>query len=292
MTGTSVDSPETLELRPRIELSHPRITHILASTSIRGLHVKGYAVEAGVYPKHRSSSDVDLLVHPADAERAVAALKEHGWAQVTTFAKGSLFEHAATLWHDYLGYVDVHRLFPGLGPDPATTFERLWAEHTVRIIAGHPAPVPSLRHQRLVVLVHAARDAGRGHADVEHLGRVLSEDEWAALRTEAHSLGAEAAWSVATAEAPSRAANDHDLRLFTALHHRETGFDLFRTRWGAARSARERAALVLHTIPVNKAHLQMRLGRPITRKDILREQVGRVFSAAAWLKTKAVHRGH
>ena len=31
------------------------------------------------------------------------------------FATGSVFEHAATLWHVHWGYVDVHRAFPGVG---------------------------------------------------------------------------------------------------------------------------------------------------------------------------------
>ena len=154
-----------LALAPRVRLAHACIARHLEDAGLRGLHVKGYAAAPGTYAPHRTSSDVDLLVHPQDAGRVCAVLEVHGWSLVTDFHEGSIFEHAATLWHDHLGYVDVHRLFPGLGSDPAAVFEHLWRERTARVVSGRPVPVPGLDGQRLVVIVHASRDGGRGRPD-------------------------------------------------------------------------------------------------------------------------------
>ncbi|MEW1964843.1 nucleotidyltransferase family protein [Micrococcus sp. NPDC078436] len=295
MTGASSPSlaseaAPALELRARVHLAHARIGHLLDTNALRGLHVKGYAMSPGVYRSNRSSSDVDLLVHPDDAPHAVALLTSHGWTQVTDFSEGSIFEHAATLWHDHLGYVDVHRHFPGLGSSPSRAFERLWAERESRVIAGSAVPVPSIRHQRLVVVVHAARDPSRGLSDVSHLQTTLSQQEWRELREQARVLDATAAWHVATDE-DAVGMDEHDLTLFTALRSQESGMQLFTTRWRAAESTRERAALVLHTLPVNRPHLQMRLGRPPTRADILREQAHRAGALVGWIREKAVSRG-
>ncbi|MCK6094782.1 nucleotidyltransferase family protein [Micrococcus sp. EYE_162] len=294
MTGVSpssqVDAVPPLELRARVHLAHARIAHILEQNGVRGLHVKGYAMDLGVYREARSSSDVDLLVHPSEAEHVLDLLTGQGWNTVAAFSEGSIFEHAATLWHDHLGYVDVHRLFPGLGSSDERTFEQLWAEHRTRVIAGRAVPVPSLRHQRLIVLVHGARDPYRGAADVAHLRETLSDPEWTEVREQAEVLGATAAWHVATDE-DAAGMDEHDLTLFTALRSQESGMQLFTTRWRAAESTRERAALVLHTLPVNRPHLQMRLGRPPTRADILREQAHRAGALAGWIREKAVSRG-
>lgn len=287
-TGTTdqrAAAQPALDLAVRVRLGHARIAYVMEEAELRGLHVKGYAAEPGVYRGRRSSSDVDLLVHPSDAAAAVELLASHGWAPVADFSEGSIFEHAATLWHDHLGYVDVHRLFPGLGTDAARTFDALWAERTTRVIAGRPVPVPGPVHQRLVVIVHAARDSHRGALDVRHIRDTSSPAEWDALRQEARRLHATAAWHVATGE-DADGMDAHDLALFEALQDDESGLDLFRTRWRTAHSARERARLVLHTLPVNRPHLQMRLGHAPTRADLWREQRSRATALARWAWTR------
>lgn len=117
-TGQRPAAPPSLDFEVRVRLAHARITHLLDRVGIRGLHVKGYATEPGVYPEHRRSSDVDLLVHPADATAVIELLHAHAWEPVADFSEGSIFQHAATLWHDQLGYVDVHRLFPASARPP------------------------------------------------------------------------------------------------------------------------------------------------------------------------------
>ncbi|MET3895760.1 Uncharacterised nucleotidyltransferase [Micrococcus luteus] len=281
-------TPLALELR--VHLAHASITRLMDAAGVRALHLKGYAAEPGLYREGRTSTDVDILVPPTDADRACAALADHGWDRIAGFSEGSIFQHAATLWHSHLGYVDVHRSFPGLGPDPALTFERLWTTHTTRVIAGRPVPVPGLTHQRLVIVVHAARDSGRGRSDVAHLRHTLSAEEWGRLRGEAESLGAGAAWRAATGEGGGPADASEE-RIFAALQADEAGVDLLAARWAAATGPRARLALVRRAIPVNRPHLQMRLGRPPTRVDIAREQLGRVRELIAWALRRAGGRG-
>ena len=84
--------------------------------------------------------------------------------------------------------------------------------------------------------------------------------------------------------------DSRQLTLFAALHESQSGLELFRTRWQSAATARERAVLVARTIPVNRPHLQMRLGRPVTRADLWREQRARLGALAGWAWTKAVRR--
>ncbi|MDK8252279.1 nucleotidyltransferase family protein, partial [Enterococcus faecalis] len=97
-TGQRPAAPPSLDLEVRVRLAHARIAHLLDRVGIRGLHVKGYATEPGVYPEHRRSSDVDLLVHPADATAVIELLHAHAWEPVADFSEGSIFQHAATLW--------------------------------------------------------------------------------------------------------------------------------------------------------------------------------------------------
>ena len=72
---------------------------------------------------------------------------------------------------------------------------------------------------------------------------------------------------------------------------RLVGFGTFKAVTRAAGTARERVELVLHVLPVNRAHLAMRLGRPVTWRDVAREQTSRVGAGLTWIRRKAVRRG-
>lgn len=63
-----------------------------------------------------------------------------GWSTVTTFETGSAFEHAASLWHTALGWVDVHRIFPGITADPDAAFDELWRDRSEALSPTAPAP--------------------------------------------------------------------------------------------------------------------------------------------------------
>lgn len=278
-------------LRARVLLAHAALSHALADAGIRALHIKGYAALDGAYVPERSSTDVDLLVHPDDAPETLRVLAKQGWPLVTDFSEGSIFMHAATLRHVQLGYVDVHRLFPGIGIDPAEAFERLWAARVERIRAGHPLPVVDLQHQRLLIILHAARDVSRRRLDVSHIRTTATADEWAGLRETARAFEASAAWVAATDEDLPEADPD-EVRLYRAINTGREGAELFAVRWRHAGSLTARKRLVCDTVRVNRAHLAMDLGRDVTHRDALRWQLRRLRQIGRWVLIRVARRRH
>ena len=146
----------------------------------------------------RHSVDADVLVRPAHVDRLFEVMHRHGWTTAYHFADGSAFEHAATLTHPVLSPADVHRRFPGIGIDASMAFERLWSERHTALIAGTRCPVPSVRAQRLVLIVHAARGGALHHSDIQRSWTFATPEERAALQHLADELGAEVALAAGT----------------------------------------------------------------------------------------------
>lgn len=157
----------------RVHLAHATVQAVADACGAHLLHIKGPATDPSLRPESggvdeagaflhppRASTDADVLVRPDEVTRFVRALTEHGWRILASFRTGSAFEHAATLWHDELGFVDVHRHFPGIERDPWDAFDLMWrSRHSVQI-AHRTCSVPSVEHQRLLLLLHAARTGG------------------------------------------------------------------------------------------------------------------------------------
>lgn len=269
-----------LPLQARVLLAHARIASLAETHGLHVLHVKGYAAVHGVYAPGRTSTDVDVLTTEAEAPRLIRVLQEQGWEVITDFSHGSIFGHAATLRHRQLGYADVHRFFPGLGLDPAQTFETLWRQRTRRIRAGHSLPVPSLDHQRLLVLVHASRDPVRRMSDVTALRQLCTDEEWARLRETARQFHAEAAWQAATGE--NIGGDPAQVALYLGMGAGVSELELFLLQWRATPRLAARFALLGRTLPVNRAHLSMSLGRAATTADALRWQWRRLCQIGRW----------
>ncbi len=273
-------------LRARVLLAHATLASLMDRHGIRALHIKGYAALPGAYAAGRTSSDVDLLVAPEDAPAAMAALTADGWDLVTDFSEGSIFTHAATFRHVQLGYVDLHRCFPGIGLPAKEAFERLWDGHVSRIRAGRALPILSMADQRLLIILHAARDVGRRRSDVSHIRATATADEWDALREAACSFGAIAAWVAATDEDLPDADPD-EVRLYRAMNSGREGAELFAARWRHAGSLAGRLRLVRDTVRVNRAHLAMDLGRDVTHRDALKWQLRRLRQVGRWARARA-----
>lgn len=278
-------------LRARVLLAHATLASLMDRHGIRALHIKGYAALPGAYAEGRTSTDVDLLVAPGDVPAAATALAAEGWDLVTDFSEGSIFTHAATFRHVQLGYVDLHRRFPGIGLPAAEAFERLWNSHVSRIRAGRALPVLRLQEQRLLIILHAARDVGRRRSDVSHIRTTATADEWAGLREAARSFEASAAWVAATDEDLPEADPD-EVRLYRAMNTGREGAELFAVRWRHAGSLSARRRLVCDTVRVNRAHLAMDLGRDVTHRDALRWQLRRLRQIGRWVLIRVARRRH
>ncbi|WP_144791727.1 nucleotidyltransferase family protein [Kocuria palustris] len=271
----AAESPLPPEVRVRF--AHAMISHVLRAAGIRGLHHKGHTAPAGTYRAGRSSSDADVLVPAADARRAVAALEQRGWELVADYEDGSIFKHAASLWHSHLGYADIHRLLPGVEAPAEEVFERLWRHRAAESMGGRECNVPERLDHIALIVIHAARDAERGAQDVAHLRSILSDDEWEQVRSRALELDAAAAWAVATEETVTAPLNQ--VELLRALH---TGADrpsLLRARLHAAESRADRARIALGALVPNRAHLRVQLRREPALPDYLREYRARIAAA-------------
>jgi hypothetical protein len=266
-----MSSPVQVPDRTRLRLAHGCLDHLARGAGVRILHLKGEALHPELAEGRAASTDCDVLVDPAQVSRYTRTLVETGWEQVTTFEHGSVFGHAATFHHRLWGTVDVHRAFPGLDRDAAATFERLWQGREHADLGGIACAVPGLTAQRLVLLVHAARDAsGRARHDV----RVAWTEVEASERAEIDALAAELDAMVPlalTTGRPELVEGGRGAHGWQAVHAGAAPSEVWRARLRDARGARERARLLIEALRVNRDHLGLRLGHAPSRRELRRE---------------------
>lgn len=268
----------------RLRLAHGVLQHHAARLGARILHLKGSALHPLLAEGRRSSTDCDVLVDPGDVPGYCRLLEGKGWAQVTSFEHGSVFGHAATFHHPLWGTVDVHRSFPGVDRDPALTFETLWAARETRDLGGVDCAVPALPAQRLLLLVHAARDSmGRAGHDVRVSWTDASPTERAEIDALGENLGARVPLALVT-DRPERARGGAGEHLWTATRAGAGPTQIWIARLKDARGPRERAALLVAALHVNPDHLALRLGHDPSPQELRRESRDRWFRAARQLR--------
>lgn len=244
----------------RVRLAHGVAQRLAELHDVDLLHVKGPAVDPTVREPKRSS-DADVLVRPAHLTRFVAALRAGGWEERSGFDEGSAFGHAANWHHPGLGYLDVHRRWPGPTLPADEVFERWWSQRTSVTIASRACPTPDVDTQALIILLHAARDRGQADTEVARLWRDVGSERRAALREQAADLGAEVALAAAVGELDQHR-DAPDYHLWLAHSTTETDrLDDWVGRWRAARGVPAHLALLGRALVVNRAHLAMQLGR-------------------------------
>lgn len=267
-------------LDARLRLGHAVLQAIADDNGIDLLHIKGYSVDEGLYFSGRASSDVDVLVRPEQAARFVDLIAGHEWRHVTSFRTGSVFEHAAVSRHDTWGYVDVHRVIPGVGLAAGAAFDRLWATSRITAIAERECRVPSRIHQALVIALHEARAHRNMTHDTDHLRSALGTAEWTTVANEALAFDAEIAWAAATGDL-DRFTWHREHALWTAVRGRAGRFELLRARARAARSLRQKVGIFAAAALPNRDHLRMSLGREPRARDLVGDVVTRVRIAIA-----------
>lgn len=77
---------------------------------------------------------------------------------MTTLRSGGLVEHSTNWYHPQLGQLDVHVRFPGIQVEAGRAFEALWRDRGTQRVAHRACVVPGVTAQRLVLLLHAARN--------------------------------------------------------------------------------------------------------------------------------------
>lgn len=258
----------------RVHLAHSVLQAVADRSGLDLLHIKGPAIDPAIALDRRSSVDADVLVRPADLPRYMTALAANGWTQVTAFLDEGLVQHSTVWFHPQLGQADVHYRFPGIGLAPAPAFDLLWRDHEAAEIAHCRCAVPSVTAQRLILLLHAARDPGARHGDIERVWTTTTPDTQDEVRTLASELRAEVPLAAATGTlAKFRDRPEYDLwKLYSEGHSTSGGFTKLLALSKAApegyrhvrlRVARHALRAVVHT-PERLAAAQTR--RPTARE--------------------------
>lgn len=273
----------------RAHLAHGALAEIARERGLDVLHVKGPAVHPGIGRPLVIATDADVVVRPRHVGRFIDALVNHGWEHVTSFETGSAFEHAATYYHASWGYADVHRVFPGMTDERA--FDRLWRERQETDIAGIACPVPSLTAQRLLLLLHVARN-GRGALDPdrERAWDVLDDDGRVRVRALAAEVGAQVGLAAALGELDHYVDDpSHDLWMVFSRGG-ATRLQEWRARFRAARGPWAKSRVLCRSFMVNTDHLAMALGRRPTRGEVVSEFLGRIAEAGRELAARGRRR--
>lgn len=150
--------------RLRIEESSPLLHALVARTArdsgTRALIIKGPLAEVQGLREHKTSADVDVLVHPCDLNRYLAALTAYGWTRVRVSATPSILpSHAVTLTHRrWPQTVDVHHYFPGMLAEAGRVFEALWQRRHSVDFAGVEVQGADPPTQTVILALHQLRE--------------------------------------------------------------------------------------------------------------------------------------
>lgn len=135
------------------------------------LLLKGAALGHTVYPEPwlRSSGDVDILVHPTDADEGYRALKSMGYQLRTVRSEVhgpvavKTLPNRDRLWIELHTRLSPRRLYPTLAE------EAIWAELLNTIAWGRPFRCPSVGVSLLQTVIHLTRTLGDGCVGLKHI---------------------------------------------------------------------------------------------------------------------------
>jgi len=264
------DHETAIPLGVRLRLGRAAVQTIADRAGVDILHIKGDAVEPELRPLRRAGTDIDVLVRPAHVAAMDRALRAYGWTVYSSFANGSPFGHAQTYAHGTWGYVDVHRLFPGIGLEPGDAFTRLWRNRHTMEFAGTPCPVPARTEQATVLALNAARGRSDSLQDLRHVWFDAAADDRSRIESLVAELDARIAFDAAIGQL-DRHRGKRDYRLWKAVSENGTRVEEWRGRVAAAPTLRLRVLILLKAPMVNVEHLGHELGRVPSRREIARE---------------------
>ena len=286
--------PIPLVLRTR--LAHATLQAVAEDCGADILHIKGASVDASLLPARkdalagasveeraltRVSADADVLIRPSHLRRFLAALKQYGWQGRTSLYSGGAVEHSVDWWHPELGNADIHVRFPGIRLPADRAFELLWSERRSQDIAHRPCSVPSLDAQRLILLLHAARNGGAKSPDVAQTWTAATTVEQARVRSLAAKVHAEVALAGATGNLGEYAdRREYDLWRLLALPDADV-FDLWVAIVKAAPTNSDRARAVVYALRVKSDRLGLALQRRATLIEVLGAHGDRLLRGAA-----------
>lgn len=263
-------SPHTQQVPTvaRVHLAHAALERVAQEAGVDLLHIKGAAIDPVIGRNRFRSSDADVLIRPTQVRAFLTALARHGWKEVTSFSSGSAFQHAANYFHESWGMVDVHRIYPGFNAPDA--FDILWEERGSLEIAHTHCTVPSVRVQRLILLLHVARN-GRGFKDpdFERAWSRLDEGERSAMEALVDRLHARTAFAAAMGKLDAyESSSDHDLWEYFSTGN-TSRVDEWKARFRAAPGFGGKVLVAVQAFAPNRDVLALELHREPTQWEMV-----------------------
>lgn len=281
-----VDTPVSqIPVVVRTTMGHAAVQALADGAGLDVLHLKGPAADASLRAPRGPSSDIDVLVRPSHLDRLLGVLLAHGWSRLTSFERGSAFEHAAVWHHPTWGSMDLHRRWPGFTVDPETAFERIWGERDARALAGQPVNVPCRAAEALILLLHVARGPATRHAaERAHAWDGLSDREQEQVRALVEELGAQVPFALVMDDFDS-VADQRTADLWWVASHGGGRLAEWRARLKAAPNRREAVRTGLAGLLVSRDYVRLDLQREPTALDLARYNARRARRAVRELVT-------
>ena len=282
----------------RTRLAHATLQAIADACGADLLHIKGAAVDPTLLPTRpdapadatveeravpRLSADADVLVRPAHLKHYQAALKRYGWQRKTRLYSGGAVEHSEDWWHPELGSVDLHVRFPGIQLRRDQAFDELWEERHSLDLAHRPCPVPSVDAQRLLLLLHAARNGALGPADVRLAWSSATPTEQGRVQALAVRLRAEVALAATTGHLEDYADRAEYALWRVAGLPAPDAFEAWLAHVQAAPSALSRIRAILYPFSAKSDRLEVDLQRPATSREVFQRYGLRLIHGASGL---------
>jgi hypothetical protein len=197
---TTQAGPGLVALRLRIDSLTAEIVTAMRAEGIEPILLKGPVIARWLYaerPAERLYGDCDLLVSPADVERARELLRRRGFEVREHPLIGGDGHHARTYVRPRDGAaVDLHHTLHGM---QTVAREKVWAmasRHTeTMVLAGVSLTIPDAALRTLNVALHPEpedRAASSAWRDLERALRRVGEEDWRAALAIARELGIEA----------------------------------------------------------------------------------------------------
>ncbi len=149
----------SLHVEESVQLAAALTGSIANKAGLRCLFIKGpAAVSAGVRPA-RTSSDIDLLVHPSDVEVLLILLAQRGWTLRPCVEGMGIPKHSHSAYHpSWPCDIDIHFMFPGFEAKPQAAFEFLFENSTPYFYAGIEVRIPNVTALIVFQITHALRN--------------------------------------------------------------------------------------------------------------------------------------
>jgi hypothetical protein len=182
----------------RLDAASAQVLEHFAGMGVQAALLKGASLIGWLYPANVATyTDVDILIRPADEERAIVALKSLGFEPVLDDrAMPEWMREHGSDWQRRVDGValDLHRRLVGVRLSPEAAWEVLAEDLDAMPIGGYAAPVLGQRARLVHVTLHAAqhgaRGGGKGRLHLERALDTFAQEDWAAAAEVAARLDA------------------------------------------------------------------------------------------------------